>query len=428
MKKGVFVLLLIAAASLNLHGEEEPVTGTVFISSSPIHAEVMLDGTLLEKQTPLLITGLDAGVHQVEVKKKGYASAGETFSLNPGEVRAIAVHLGNEYITLQFPDRGKLVVGGTDVYEEERSFAVGNGSYSVIRDGGYLHVDPVFPDQGFINALHVALPILLVLDGLMTYSDLSYEREASRSLSPATVTAYGLTLGTIGLEIGMHFKKKRYLRDAALVPVSSKEAKGGEKEQYIRGEDLLSLGKLQEALSHYTWIIQNRKSSEYFPLALYKIAKIHTITEDFVLAAAEFRQILKEYPQADVYDKTCKSLADLYVRQLSFGKALEQLEGMVFYDPLFSREEIDLYKCEILEAWFFRDSTRLEDLITSYVGMLSRYPKSVNNQYYRYKAAYFLYRGGKVEASRVILESIEDPQEELKDVIQQLKERVGEEQ
>ena len=427
MKKGVLFLLIFAAAvSLYLHGQDEPVTGTVFISSTPINAEVIFDGTPLTKQTPLLLTDVEAGTHQVEVRKRGFATGMETFRLNPEEVLSIAVHLGNEYITLEFPDRGKIVMNGTDVYEEERSFAIGSGSYSIIRDGGYLHVDPVFPDQGFINALHVVLPILLALDGLMTYSDLSYDREASRALSPATVTAYGLTLGTVGLEIGMHYKKKRYMEDRALVPVSSKEAKGGEKEHFLRGEDLLSLGKLREALSHYTWIIQNRRDSEYFPRALYKIGKIHTITEDFVLAAAEFRQIIAEYPLADIYDKTCKSLADLYVRQASFEKALGQIAGMVFYDPLFSKEEIDLYKCEILEAWFFRDDSRLEDLIASYVGMLSRYPNSVNNQYYRYKAAYFLYRAGKPEASRVILDSIESPQEELRDVIGQLRARVGE--
>ena len=210
MKKLVVIVLIIVVYPMTgLSGqEEEPGSGTVLISSTPINAQVYIDGTPIPGLTPLLLDDLEEGIYRVELRKPGFAPGEQTFRLKAGQVLAVSVHLGNEFITLSLPDQGKIVISDTEVYEEEHTFAVENGPYSVIRDGGYLHLDPVFPDEGTIKALNVALPILLILDTVMTFTDLSYQRATARSLSPATVTAYGLTLGALGLRIGLEAKKK----------------------------------------------------------------------------------------------------------------------------------------------------------------------------------------------------------------------------
>lgn len=65
---------------------------TLDIRSHPAGAQVLLDSKLLPNRTPMKIEGLtQGGVHQVELRLKGYASWTQPVELNSPEVRQIAV-------------------------------------------------------------------------------------------------------------------------------------------------------------------------------------------------------------------------------------------------------------------------------------------------------------------------------------------------
>jgi hypothetical protein len=56
---------------------------------------------------------------------------------------------------------------------------------------------------------------------------------------------------------------------------------------------------------------------------------------------------------------------------------------MVFADSLYSREDIDLYRCEILAQWTAADPAQLPSLLEAWRGLVERYPDSRRAQEYR---------------------------------------------
>jgi hypothetical protein len=65
----------------------------------------------------------------------------------------------------------------------------------------------------------------------------------------------------------------------------------------------------------------------------------------------------------------------------------------VFADPLYGREQIDQYRCEVLERWTQEEPARLPELIQAYRQLLERYPQSENSAAYSEKLTELESRG-----------------------------------
>ena len=129
--------------------------------------------------------------------------------------------------------------------------------------------------------------------------------------------------------------------------------------------------------------------------ALFKTARIHFLTGEDSLATIEFSLIADHYPQPDLYDKAQMGLADILLRRTPYRESIEELQAMVFADPLYAEEEIELLKAEILEPWFAEDPTKVSEVVDAYKALVMRYPDSESIDLYRYKAAYYLYLGDR---------------------------------
>jgi hypothetical protein len=56
---------------------------------------------------------------------------------------------------------------------------------------------------------------------------------------------------------------------------------------------------------------------------------------------------------------------------------------MLFADPLYSREDIDLYRCEILGQWAAADPAQQPALLEAWRRLVERYPSSPRASEYR---------------------------------------------
>ncbi len=65
-----------------------PPTGSLIIRSIPSGAEVRVDG-VLQETTPVVLTGVPEGVHQVEVQLPGYAPVFRTITVTAGEAAEV---------------------------------------------------------------------------------------------------------------------------------------------------------------------------------------------------------------------------------------------------------------------------------------------------------------------------------------------------
>lgn len=367
--------LLGSAMALRAQDATPPV---VFLSSSPINAKVLDNGQPLSQETPMLLRDLAPGKHVFEVRKEEYPTRTVQVVLAPGEVKIVNVDLGAGTFQPAFLNERELVLAGEQEPSAGRIFQLPEGSYRFRRSKGTLRVDPVYPHQGLITGLGVALPLALAFSGVLTLNDLLNPPRGAIPLSAPTLSAYGLTVGLAGLDLVLLLQRRKFVKKFSYYNRSLVESEHMARESYERGEQLLALDRKEEALRFYGEVVYGYKDSPYLPLALFKTAKIHFLTGEDTLPILELQLIVSRYPMPDLYDKVRKTLADLYLRQGAFKESLEQLDAMLFADPAYQREEIDLYRCQVLEQWTQKEPARRPELIEAYRRLVDRYPQSAN--------------------------------------------------
>jgi tetratricopeptide (TPR) repeat protein len=374
----IFTFLFLLALAVN--GFSQSI---LFLSSSPINAQVIYNGKPLVGETPLLLRDLATGKHTFELRKQGYPARRVRMELAAGEVKAQVLDLTGGIFQPAFLNETELVLAGKPEKAAGVLFQLPEGDYRVRRKGGSLVVEPRYRYQGAINGLNISLPLALGFSGLLTVYDLLTPPDGPLLLSAATLSSYGITAGLAGFDLVLHLKRRSFRKAYAYSLSPLQESPHVARELYSRAEGLLAQDRREEALHFYGLVVHEHKDSVYLPQALFKSAKIRFLTEDDTLAILEFQLLVNRYPLPDLYDKSRKSLADLYARQGDYQESLVHLDGMVFADPLYSREDIDLYRCEILAQWAAADPAQHPVLLEAWRALVEHYPGSPRAQEHR---------------------------------------------
>jgi hypothetical protein len=197
MRKFFFALLLYmsTSASISISEQFSSIQSTIFLSSSPINAQVLHNGTPLTVETPLLLRDLAPGRHSFEVRKEGYATRMVRVELAAGEIRFEVVDLTGGAFQPVFPNDPGLLLAGKPEAAAAVIFQLPEGDYRVRRDGDRLRVDPRYPLQGAITGLNISLPLALAFSGVLTLYDLLRPPEGPLPLSATTLSAYGIKIG-----------------------------------------------------------------------------------------------------------------------------------------------------------------------------------------------------------------------------------------
>jgi tetratricopeptide (TPR) repeat protein len=405
----VFVVIFYCCLPPAVFGGETETQTVLFLATSPINADVLLDGEPLVEQTPILLRDLDPGSHRLEIRKSGYRTELREIELVAGEIQSLEIELASLFFSPVLPEEQSVVIGGEELEAEDTVYQLPEGSYSFNREGGSLQIDPVFPQDGWIRGLNLAIPLSVAFSTVLTLHDIFYPKRAALqfsedfSLSPVTLSAYGLTVSLISFDIALYARRSKARKAFSCGSMPLEQALHSAKEHYERAEILLSLGQLEEALRFYTRVLEGYKDSPLYPYALFKTARIHLLTGEDSLATIEFNLIADHYPLPDLFDKAQRGLADILLRQGAYQESINQLQHMVFADPLYSEEEIDLLEAEILEDWFATDPDVITRVIDAYTTMVDRYPESENLNLYRYKAAYYLHLADRDSEARNLL-------------------------
>jgi hypothetical protein len=298
----------------------------LFISTSPINATVLLDGSPQLNRSPLLIRTLGPGDHTIEIMGLQNPGSPCKITLSRGEIRSLSFDYVNNHILMHTVHPPSFVTEIPLLPEE-------------------------YPKQKSIKILNIAIPVFVVISGLLTINDAVYSKDTGLFFSPITITAYTVTAGLAGYRIALGRQKKRYIQsvDEQFEHVNTPYRMA--LEQYNRGQEALSLDELDQALFHYTTIVHQYQNTMYMPYALYKIAKIQAIQEQYELATKGFSLITAQYPLSDLYDRSLKSLADIAAAQGRYVESIGYLDRMVYADPLFNRNAVNRYKAKLEEQW-----------------------------------------------------------------------------
>ncbi len=327
----------------------------VFITSNPIGAVVVVDNKTILSRTPVLLRDLSVGKHRVDIARRGYTPESKSFEVSSGKPTVVNLSLKPEFIDPLFPANQKVTIDGHAADYGKERYYLPAGEYRVGKTDGAVSINPVYPNQQVLGIVNVATAALLTTSAILAGEAILSSLSSSSSQNTnnnnngmgGQIAVWSITGLTTLSDIFMHIQKARYLKAYAPEAVPLQTTQSSAEELYNRAQNLLGNGDLAAAAELYVKIIRAKTDSAYYPRALYQLAKVHSIEGDNLLAKTELSLILDKYPAPDLYDKTCKSLADLSYRQGDFKSALSYLDKMVFLDPLFPRTQIEAYRASI---------------------------------------------------------------------------------
>jgi len=368
-------MMLLAAHAASCESLQRPGP-ILFVNSSPLGADVVMDGRDLGGRTPLLLRDMEPGPHRLELRKQGFQARSLDLELASGKAQVVAVDLPEQGISTGFPAEGEIVLDGNAAAARDRVFYFGQGGFSIVREQGVVHVDPLYPQQRLIDALNITIPIMLVFAGLLTVDAVANPPATDWPVPPAVLASHGITLSMIGLDIGLNLHKRRQARSYSWTARSAEGNQQVARNLYTEAEQRREIGELDEALERYAKLMRSQPDSPLVPMSLYRIGSIQYLRGENTEAVKSFESLVRDYPVAELYDRCQKNLADLMLLAKQFEASLGHLDDMVFVDPLYSREEIAFYRHGVLEAWARAVpsvTTRLQEYRAQ---LLERYPDS----------------------------------------------------
>ncbi len=334
------------AAALLLLSLHSLTSADIFIVSDPMNSRIFLDNQPLLKTTPCFIRDIEQGEHRIEIRKEGYITEIREINIADDDITIIRETLATPFFTAIFREESKILFDENIIAVDGFSINLPEGIYQFERDE-HLAVNTRFPAETLLKGVTAAFFTSVIYSGFIT-ADSIIENPKNFEINSLMATSWAATaiLGLADLKLiaeRRRFNNKLEESYREINPVTPTA-----RELYNRAEAHLSEGKIDNASLEFTRVVTDHPESIYSPMALYKISKINIVNGNISLAVAGLELLLDQYPLPELYDKTCHTLAGLYSRENNQAKSLEYLDLMLFIDPLYSREEIETYRQDII--------------------------------------------------------------------------------
>lgn len=361
------IVLLLVSASVELSAET-----ALFFTSTPMGANVVVDGSTLSKKTPVLIRNLSSGVHTIELFKLGYISTKKKIFMRKDTVLTFNQILEYQYIPLVIPTHKYININAKP--NSRGNFLLKDGTYRFKMQQESLDIIPVYPGQRFIDGLNIAIPLLVILSGALTVNEIYNPHNTSKSLSGFTLFSFGVNTALIAADGGLLFARDKYYKNFS-IPESAVETDYPET-IYKTAEQMFSAGELDKSLYYLDRILKEFTQSDIYPYALFKAAKINIVKDNSSLAQKMLLKLVNDYPVPELYNTAVKSLSDIYLRNGEYKESLDQLSLIIFTDHGFTREDIDFQRYKILKKWAESDKEKNAALKSHIESMVQNYPDS----------------------------------------------------
>ena len=302
-KKFIFLLFLILNGYIGFSGDNDAI---LFLTTDPINCTVKIDNKKLSQKTPLLLTDIKPGQHRVEIFKKHFSSQKTVINIASG--------VNNSYSYRMTP------------YTSDE-----------------LKIN--YPNQRYLDSLNIVIPVIAGFSAALTYNELSNPRYNDSLLSPFVISSYAVNTVFIAADIVLHIHKNRFIKKSDTFNLITEDIS---ETVFNLGNKAFQEGLFDEALGNYQNIIGNYIDSPFSPASLYKSSLIYMIKNNYKDAESGFRDIIENYPEADLYDKSLKNLAEIYVIHEKYDKAVSLLKQILYVGDLYTFSEINARIEEIL--------------------------------------------------------------------------------
>jgi Tetratricopeptide repeat/PEGA domain len=342
------ILLLVLLSAAGWAQPSPAGVSTVFITTRPMGAVLLVNGERVAGESPILLRDLPSGSYELTILKTNRPPMTVRAEVPAGEVLSFSYTLPADRF-VPAPYETSITLNGQAVTSGEKGISLPEGSYSFSWDDGTLDIRPAYPFEGTIRTLDILTPSVLILAAVLMGEELVWNQERYFSVSPFS-TGLAAAGGVLGiLDLRLRARRNEYVRGIDPLPVGRESADGEARLLYDEAREELGLGRTAEAARTLERLISRHGDSELVPEALYTLGRIHLIRGERALAAAEFKLILEKYPHPDVFDRTCRALADFYALEGDFRAAATALESIVYIDKTFKPEEIEALANSYLE-------------------------------------------------------------------------------
>ncbi|MBN1836988.1 MAG: tetratricopeptide repeat protein [Spirochaetales bacterium] len=311
--------------------QSEPV-GRLFVHTSPMGAEVSVNGAVQAGRTPMLLE-LPPGRYRLELTKEGYERVRERVEVEAGQNTVVRQALAGNLVAAAFPTEGEILLEGQAVPAGRTVFGLSPGTYELRSRGQTLSVKRQSPQDRWIDALHIVFPLFLGFAVYLTVDEALDPSAATPPFSPAVIATYGVTAALIEVDIGLNLAKRRFERSLSFQTLPPPLETVSSQALYQEVEDSFAAGRLEETLAACERLSAGAPESPYLPFALYRRAQVVGLRGDPAAAAAALEALLREYPVPDLYDRCLLGLAELRLAAGEYAAALEHLRSLPFVDP-----------------------------------------------------------------------------------------------
>jgi tetratricopeptide (TPR) repeat protein len=348
MNRKISVLMMTVICGLGF-GQEGSFS--LFLESDPIGAFIEVNGVAQENFTPVLLRDLPLGEHRILVFKDGFDSVELVVKRDQSGVYQQAVSLPRRYAAMAFPEEDNLFLVNQEVESLGNQYLVKEGDYSINFDeNNQLRIEPIFPEEGMLNATTWSLFGTVSLAGLMTFQDLESPWNNKIILSPTTILTYGLLAWNIGYNLALRNQKDQFLRRLEASEEVNAFPPALAEILFSEGVSFQNEGNLQKALESFVGIAESYPDSRLYPSALFRMARIHTLQGLIAMAEAEYRLIATYYQQSDVYDLSQRALADLAFGKGEMNQALFHLDQITYFGNTVDEAEVAEFRAFVLSV------------------------------------------------------------------------------
>ena len=341
-KMNSIIICFLLLFALSYAGADENTA--LFINSSPINANIIIDGNAVVQKTPALLTGITAGEHEIKILKDGFDVTDSTVAVIGGTVNISTFTLYNGNYLASFPDEESIILHTDEDKELPSEFRMPDGDYRIEKSEGVLKITPIYPKSGLVAVTGTlfagALAANLIAIGEQvrhsSTGDLGVPFSTGVIATGAAATILGVTQFALLVDKLKFFENTRFYKD------DPGQNENDAQRLFDNAQNAMSAGRLEAALTGFSSLISSHPDFPGFPEALYRIARLHIISGDTNLAITELKIIITDFPDPDIYDKACQTLALMYFNSGEIEKSVQSAENMVFYDPLFADTPSDI--------------------------------------------------------------------------------------
>ena len=278
----------------------------LLVETDPFGARVSLDGGE-PAVSPTLFREVMPGSVFLLIEKDGFETEHRTLVLEAGTVSHLAVELEPTRYLVAFPDAEGVSIGDAPVTSPY--LRLPSGALEVRPEAEGLQLVPIYPRQGLLDGLTLAVPVTVGITALIAALEWSSPREPVPRLSPGVAAGFATSMGLFAGTLALHLDRERYRSSYRFV----EETRTAESADALRAriDALVIRGELGSAQESVEEFLREYPEDRRVAELLFLRGRLFLLSGEIEQSYEALRLLVDDYPTREYHDRAATLLADI---------------------------------------------------------------------------------------------------------------------